>query len=83
MVTFGTVTYSSDDKDIMLFTNSHLTLCKIYKPEPHHVTVMKTDGTGKESRCLSDRCMKDKLKAELKNMSTITSESSQSFTAVE
>jgi len=47
------------------------------------VTVIKTDGAGKESRYLSDPCMKDKLKAKLKNMSTITSESSQSFTAIQ
>jgi len=58
-------------------------LCKNYKPEAHHVTVIKTDGAGKESRCLSDPHMKDKLKAKLKNMSTITSESSQSFTAID
>jgi len=77
------LSHTAQMTDIKLFTNGHLMLCKNYKPEPHHVTVIKTDGAGKESRCLSDRCMKDKLKAKLKNMSTITSESSQSFTAVE
>jgi hypothetical protein len=52
MVKFRTVTCSSGDKDIDLFTKSHLILCNNYEPEPHHVTVIKTDGAGRGNRVL-------------------------------